>query len=122
MRAALAKPPPQLKLEPKTADFSVTIRERERFDRLMTPILDFKVGPGFPQSALFASPFGSQPLFTVDLLPAVLAAATAVNAARRAYARHRSVEEVRRTIAAYCDAQPNGGAGIQICSTSPAIR
>ncbi len=67
-------------------------------------------------------PSGSQPLFTVDLLSAALAAATAVNAARRAYARHRSVEEVRRTIAAYCDAQPNGGAGIQICSTSPAIR
>jgi len=29
---------------------------------------------------------------------------------------------VQRAIAEYCAAQPNGGAGIQLCAISPAIR
>src|SRR5439155_12874066 len=69
VRAALDKPPSKLTLPEKQPDFSVDIRERKHFDQMVLPLLDFKVGPGFPQSALFTSPFGSQPLFTVDLMP-----------------------------------------------------
>ena len=115
VRAALAKPPSKLTLHERTPDFKVSISERERFERLLTPILDFKLGPGFPQSALFASPFGSRPVFSVDLLSAALATVSVVNEVRRARAKHAQVEEVRLTIAAYCAAQPHGGAGITIC-------
>jgi hypothetical protein len=118
VRAALEKPPSRLALVEKRPDFTIDIREREERDRFMTPILDFKVGPGVPQTALFSSPFGSQPLFTVDLLSIVMATASAVNVARKAYASHAAREDVRRTIAAYCAAQPDRGAGIQICDTT----
>jgi len=117
VRAALDKPPSKLTLPEKQPDFSVDIRERKRFDQMVLPLLDVKVGPGFPQSALFTSPFGSQPLFSVDLMPVAVAAASAVNAARKAYAKHTAIQEVRARIAAYCAAQPRRGAGIQICDT-----
>ena len=117
VRAALEKPSSRLTLRPRTPDFAITIRERERFERLLTPILDFKLGPGFPQSALFASPFRSQPVFSVDLLSAALATVSVVNEVRRARVKHAAVEEVRRTIAAYCAAQPSAGAGITLCET-----
>ena len=99
-------------------DFTIDIREPEQPNRFMTPILDFKVGRGVPQSALFTSPFGSQPLFKVELMPIVLAAASAVNAARNAYAKHAARADVRRAITAYCAAQPSHGAGIQICENT----
>ena len=117
VRTALQKPPSKLTLADRPPDFTVSIWERQRITRLMTPILDFKVGPGVPQTALFsASPFGSQPVFSVDLLSMAFAAATAVNAARKVQARRAAIEDVKQTIAAYCAAQPNGGAGIAICS------
>lgn len=105
-------------LAEKTPDFTIDIREREQPNRFMTPILDFKVGRGVPQSALFTSPWGSQPLFRVELMPIAMAAASAVNAARKAYARHAAREDVRRAIAAYCAAQPDHGAGILICENT----
>ena len=119
VRDALEKPASRLTLTDKKADFTIDIRERQRFERLVKPLLDFTVGPGVPQSALFTSPFGSQPLVSVDLLSMAMAAASAVNMARKAYAKHAEREDVRRTIAAYCDAQPNHGGGIQICETKP---
>jgi hypothetical protein len=118
VRAALEQPPSRLALPDKKPDFSIDIRERARFEQLVAPILDFTVGPGVPQSSLFGSPFGSQPLFRVDLLSAAMATASAVNAARKAYARHAARDDVRRAIAAYCAAQPDHGAGIQICGTT----
>jgi hypothetical protein len=119
VRAALEQPPSRLTLTDRKPDFTVNIRERERFERLVAPILDFTVGRGVPQTSLFsASPFGSQPLFKVDLLPIAIAGVSAVNAARNAYVTHAAREEVRRTIAAYCAAQPDRGAGIRICDAT----
>jgi hypothetical protein len=115
VKAALERPPSRLTLVERKPDFTVDIRERERFERLVAPILDFVVGPGMPQSALFASPFGSQPLFKVELMPMVMAGVSAVNAARKAYAKHAAIADVGRTIAAYCAAQPDRSAGIEIC-------
>ena len=43
----------------------------------------------------------------------------AITNAEQAAAEAAAREELRRTIALYCAAQPNGGAGIEIC-TSPA--
>ena len=119
VRAALEKPPPKLTpltLTERKPDFTVIIRERARFERLLPPILDFRVGPGFPPQALFTSPYGSRPLYSVDLLSMGMAAAAGINEVRKAHARRSALEEVRRTIAEYCAAQPLGGAGIQICS------
>jgi hypothetical protein len=119
VRAALEQPPSRLSLTDRKPDFTVNIRERERFERLVAPILDFTVGRGVPQTSLFAtSPYGSQPLFKVDLLPFAIAGVSAVNAVRKAYVKHAAREDVRRTIAAYCAAQPDRGAGIRICDTS----
>ena len=47
---------------------------------------------------------------------------SAVTAAERASAEQAAREEVARAIAEYCAAQPNRGAGIQICISSPVIR
>ena len=118
VRAALEKPPSRLSLVEKRPDFTIDIRERAEVNRFMTPMLDFTVGPGVPQTALFSSPFGSQPLFTVDLLAVAMATASAVNVARKVYVKHAAREDVRRTIAAYCAAQPDRGADIQICDTT----
>src|SRR5262245_12073223 len=128
VRAALEKPPPALTLAmpERTPDFRVTISERERFDKLLPPILDFKVGPGLSQQELFTSPYispwGSQPLVSVDLLSLAMAAAVGINELRKAHVRRAALEEVQQAIADYCAAQPNRGAGIQICTSSPASR
>ena len=111
---ALAKPPSTLTVPERVPDFSLTIRERSHEKELLPPILDFKVGPGVPQESLFTSPVGSQPLFQVDLIPAGLAVGDAIKQLRKAYMRRAALEEVRRTIADYCTAQP-GRALIEIC-------
>jgi hypothetical protein len=49
-------------------------------------------------------------------------AVNAVSSAERAHAESAAREEVKQAIRDYCAAQPNNGAGIQICSTSSAIR
>lgn len=49
-------------------------------------------------------------------------ALNAVSTAERARAEAAARDEVMQAIREYCNAQPNGGAGIQICSTSSAIR
>jgi hypothetical protein len=128
VRAALEKPAPALTLTlpERKADFSVTINERERFDRLLPPILDFTLGPGLPQQELFTSPYispwGSQPLVSVDLLSLAMAAAVGINELHKAHVRRAALAEVQRAIAEYCAEQPDHGAGIQICTSSPAIR
>src|SRR5207247_6492024 len=69
VRAALQQPPSKLALRERPPDFSVSIWERQRVAQLMTPILDFTVTRPLPQTQLFStSPFGSQPLVSVDLL------------------------------------------------------
>ena len=42
----------------------------------------------------------------------------AVSNAERARAEASAKEEVRSAVAQYCAAQPNGGAGVQICGTT----
>jgi len=108
VRAALERPPSRLLLPDKKPDFSIDILEREEPNRFMTPILDFIVPPGVPLGAPGAA-FGSQPMVSVELL-------SLLAKARKAYAQHAAREEVRREIAAYCAAQPDRGAAIQICA------
>jgi len=45
-------------------------------------------------------------------------AVDAVSDAQRARAEAAAKEEVRNAVAQYCAAQPNGGAGVQICGTT----
>jgi hypothetical protein len=114
--SALAKPPSKLVLQERKPDFTVDIRERQRFDHLLPPMWDFKAGP-IPWAA---PPGWSQPLFTVDLLAIAGTIAKSVASARRAHAEGEAREEVRRQIANYCEAQPNGGARLQICAAQAA--
>jgi len=123
VRNALAQParltlsidrPPERK-----PDFSIVIQEQQRFEHLLKPILDFTapksvVGPAFAG--------GTPPLFAIDVMSLVMAAGSAVNAARQAYARHAAKGEVRSSIADYCAAQPNSGAGILICDINTGRR
>ena len=119
VRAGLEKPASKLTRQERPPDFTINITERERFERLVAPILDFKVGP--PIRPLFpTAPGSSAALFSVNLLSLAVAAAEGAVALRRAYVKREAREEVRRTILAYCAAQPNGGAGIQICDSSRA--
>ena len=120
VRAALEKPPSTLTLTERKPDFTVTIAERARVEHLLPPILDFKLGPGFPQQALAASPFGSQPLFRVDLLSIGMAAVADVNELRKAHSRRSALQEVRRAIAEYCAAQSAAGVpqDAEICPAS----
>ena len=127
IRAALEHPPAiTLTSVDRAAQFRVVIREPQRF--LERPPLDFSAGP-VPPGGLYAyeqrqriGPKIPQPLVIVDLLPIAHAIAGAVGGARRAGAQAAAHEEVQRGIAGYCAAQPNQGAGIQICAMSPATR
>jgi hypothetical protein len=116
---ALVNQPSRLALQARKPDFTVDIRERERFEHLTPPQFEFKREP-VPRVAAPGS--STPPLYNLDLLPIARAIARAVTGARRAHAEGSARDEVRREIASYCGALPNGGASIQICATSPAIR
>ena len=121
VRAALEKPPPMLRPPELKADFTVHIEARR-------PLQDiFDVPPwateSLAQSRLCPPNQGSLPSaqcgipagFSVD--PESL-----IEAVKRAYQERAAREEVKRAVADYCAAQPNAGAGIQICATTPASR
>jgi hypothetical protein len=124
IRAALETPHSELLTRRQiTPDFVVNIRERERFEKLMKP-WDFSSGP-VPPGGLYAyeqlqrSGIAiAQPLFLIDLMAIGRGVSKAAYSARTAAAR-RTVE---RAIAEYCAAQPDGGAGIQLCTSSRAMR
>ena len=128
--------------------FRVEIRERQRIEDLLQS-LKFDSGPAVPgglygyeqQRIMFPSVDNplAQPwsAFTQPELARVTAYSiietliskylvkrmlSAVTAAERASAEQAAREEVARAIAEYCAAQPNRGAGIQICISSPVIR
>jgi hypothetical protein len=115
IRAALERPD-LLTLPHITPDFVVEVHDRERFDKLVPP-WDFRSGP-VPPGGLYAYEqlqrsglSTTQPLVVVDLL-------AIAREMSRAYAAHSAAaarEDVRRTIAEYCAAQPDGGAAIAIC-------
>jgi hypothetical protein len=132
IREALDQPTnDRLSLRVIRPDFAVEILERERFDKLAPP-WDFRSGPVPPgglyayellQQARAAAPLPrGTPLVSIDLLPFVRGMAGAISRARSAHAADAARDEVQRAIAEYCTAQPNAGAGIQLCAISPAIR
>lgn len=119
--------------------FRVQIRERQKIEELLAT-LNFKTGPipagglymAEQQRVMFPSvdnplrqPFAAfnQPeLLTIlieNLVGKYLAgkAMNAISNAERAHAEAAARDEVRTAVAQYCSAQPNQGAGIQICDT-----
>jgi len=144
IRDALQQPPVHtLRGLNEIPNFKVEVHERPKIslDDLMRS-LDFKSGPvpagglyGFEQQRQMFNPtdhplqqpyaaFGQGELLTVlieNLVGKYLAgkAVNAVTAAERAHAETAAREEVHRAIADYCAAQPNNGAGIEICTEFP---
>ena len=139
IRKALEKQPVQLFLKlPDQPTFKVEVQERNRLQELLAT-LDFSGGPT-PAGGLYAAemqrvmfPSVSNPLAQPyaafnqpELLTIIIQnlvgkyligkAFSALTAADRARAEAAARDEVRQTIAQYCAAQPNGGAGIKICS------
>lgn len=117
--------------------FRVQIQERQHIDELLAT-LDFKSGP-VPAGGLYMaeqdrimfpsvdnplrqplSAFSQPELLTIlieNLAGRYLGgkAASAVSKAERVHAEAVAKEEVQTAVAQYCDAQPNAGAGIQLC-------
>jgi hypothetical protein len=118
--------------------FRIEVKERSRLQEMVAS-LDFKSGPT-PAGGLYTSeqqrvmfPSTNNPLvqpygaFSQSELLTVLVenlagkylvgkAFSAITRADRARAEAAARDEVRHAIADYCVAQPNGGAGIAICS------
>lgn len=141
IREALETTPPTLSL--RTLDerptFRVQIRERQKIEELLAT-LNFKAGP-IPAGGLYMAEqqrvmfpsvdnpmmqpyaaFNQSQLLTIlieNLLRKYLGdkAMNAMSNAGRARAEAAAKEEVRSAVAQYCSAQPNQGAGIQICDT-----
>ena len=142
IRKALEQQPvqPLLKL-PDQPTFKIEVRERNRLQELLST-LDFRGGPT-PAGGLYAAemqrvmfPSVSNPLAQPyaafnqpELLTIIIEnlvgkyligkAFGAITSADRARAEAAARDEVRQTIAEYCAGQPNGGAGIKICTDPP---
>ena len=141
IREALEQKPPAISL--RTIDerptFRIQILERQKIEELLAT-LNFKAGP-VPAGGVYMyeqqrqmfnavdhplmqpfSAFGPSELLTIlfeNLVGKYLAgkAVGAISKADRARAESAAREEVRVAVAQYCNAQPNAGAGIQICSS-----
>ena len=125
--------------------FRVEIRERQRIDELLAT-MKFNSGPAVPgglygyeqQRIMFppvdnplAQPWAAftQPelakVASISVIQTLLAkyfakrVFSAVNAAEHASAERSAREDVVRAIGEYCAAQPNRGAGVQICDSPP---
>ena len=147
IRQALAQPAePLIGLRglDETPTFRVEIRERLKIDELLQS-LNYKSGPAVPgglyayeqQRQLFPAvnnpltqpyaAFSQSELVTIlveNLVGKYLAgrAMSAISSAERAHAEAAAKEEVSHAIAEYCAAQPDHGAGIRICASSPSDR
>jgi len=119
--------------------FRIQIRERQKIEELLAA-LNFKAGP-VPAGGVYAyeqqrqifnpvdnplvqpyAAFNQPELLTIlieNLAGKYLAgrALSAVTSAERGRAEAAARLEVRQAVGDYCAAQPDGGAGIQICST-----
>jgi len=138
------KPVLSLRTADERPTFRVQIYERQRIEQLLAT-LNFKAGPtpaggvywDEVQRQMFPavdnplrqpySAFGQGELLTIlieNLVGKYLGgkAINAVSKAQREHAESAAKEEVRQAVQSYCAAQPNGGADIQICSLTPAIR
>jgi hypothetical protein len=124
--------------------FRVQILERQKIEELLST-LDFKSGPT-PAGGIYwnevqrqmwpavenplrqpYAAYSQGELLTIlveNLVGKYLAgkAVEAISSAERRHAEAAARDEVQQAIHDYCAAQPNRGAGIQICSTSAAIR
>jgi hypothetical protein len=139
IRKALEQQPVGLVLKlPDQPTFRIDVQERNRFQELLAT-LDFRGGP-VPAGGLYAAemqrvmfPSVSRPLAQPyaafnqpELLTIIIEnlvgkyliakAFRAFTAADRERAEAAAREEVRLTIAQYCAGQPDGGAGIKICT------
>ena len=106
VRAALEKPPSKLTLQERRPDFSVHIEKR----RPMQDIFDI------PPWQL--PPIGWQPPAWgtgINLMSVVAYVAKGIRDAKYAHDERKAREEVQQTIADWCAAQENNGAGITIC-------
>jgi hypothetical protein len=138
--------PPTLTVRPlnEQPTFRMEIRQQQKLDELMAT-LSFKTTRA-PAGGLYwdevqrqmwpsvdnplrqpYAAFNQGELLTIlveNLVGKYLAgkAINAVSSAERARAEAAARDEVLQAIRDYCTAQPNGGAGIQICSTSSASR
>jgi len=129
---------PLLKIDERPT-FRVQIRERQKIEELLAT-LNFKKEPvpagGIymqEQQRLMFNPvdnplvqpyaaFNQGELLTIlieNLVGRYLAgkATDAISKAERAHAEAQAKEEVRTAVAEYCNAQPNAGIGLQICSS-----
>jgi hypothetical protein len=120
VRAGIEKPPSKLTL--REPDFRLHVEAaRPLQDIFATPpwIVERATQPRYVTAP---SPFGSQPLVSVDLLAIAGSVLDGIRSTRRRHAEAAARDEVNQAIKGYCDAQPNGGAGIQICDKPPANR
>jgi hypothetical protein len=140
IKGALQQSPgvPLLKID-EHPTFRVQIRERQKIEALLAT-LNFKSEPvpagGIymqEQQRLMFNPvdnplvqpyaaFNQGELLTIlieNLVGHYLAGKTgeAISKAERARAEAQAKEEVRTAVAEYCNAQPNAGIGLQICSS-----
>jgi hypothetical protein len=124
VREGLEKPPSKLTLRERKPDFVVEISERQRFEKLIAPFLQFDSGS--VKKPLFFVPqpqVGTTPsLASIDLLSLASAIGRQISGARHERATDAAHSEVLRAIAEYCAAQPNGGTGLQICMNPTSIR
>jgi hypothetical protein len=142
IKEALMQPASSLSL--RTLDerptFRMQILERQKIEELLAT-LNFKTSPA-PGGGLYGyeqqrqmfpavdnplrqpyAAFSQGELLTIlieNLVGKYLAgrAIDAVTSAERARAENAAKEEVRAAVSQYCAAQPNSGAGIQICGTT----
>ena len=121
--------------------FRVQIRERQKIEELLAT-LNFKTGPVpaggvymYEQQRQMFNPvdrplmqpyaaFSGAELFTIlieNLVGKYLGgkAVDAVSKLERARAEANGREEVRAAVEQYCNAQPNAGVGLHICSSGP---
>jgi hypothetical protein len=119
--------------------FRIQIRERMKIEELIAS-LNFKAGP-IPAGGVYMqemqrvmfppvdnplvqplAAFNQGELFTIlieNLVGKYLGgkALSAISKAERAHAEAAAREEVRTAVAEYCNAQPNAGTGLAICSS-----
>ena len=121
--------------------FRLQVRERQKIEELLAT-LNFKTGPTpagglymYEQQRQMFNPvdrplmqpyaaFSGAELFTIlieNLVGKYLGgkAVDAVSKFERARAEANAREEVRAAVGQYCNAQPNAGVGLQICSSGP---
>jgi hypothetical protein len=112
IRAALERSPAErLKTVLPRPTFRVEIQERQRFEEFLAT-LDFRSGPvppgglyGFEQRARLSSPWASQPIVSVNLLPIGRGIADWFSSAKRTRAEAAARDEVKRALDAFWAAQ-----------------